>query len=169
MRINKIAKTLLATFLLFGAFTTTQAAAAEPTKAEKAAQIQYFDANDKPINSVAENSAPVKAAGGVSTMAVSSYVIGKATFSNFVWIKAGSTFYNPGPVDVEFGTRNKAAAIYAYNSAGTYMGKGVSYNQSGWVPFSFSHLPRGASYKFKFVSEGGDTVIVNGGRLYYNY
>ncbi|MEB8651914.1 hypothetical protein P4G96_24375 [Bacillus cereus] len=90
-----------------------------------------------------------------------------ANFSNYVWIRGGQAFLNPQDIEFERVNRPKSVSIYAYTSGGSYMGKGVVGEGTGWALIPWRHLPRGEFYTFKFVSESGQLVQIKHGTVYY--
>ncbi|MGE6553498.1 hypothetical protein ACQKFK_32830 [Bacillus mycoides] len=133
-------------------------------------QIQYFDENDKPIypySNAELNPTPPAYSNSLVARATSSADFGATSFSNFVWIYGGQVFYNPQDIEFERENRPKSVSIYAYTLGGSYMGKSVTSEGTGWALVPWRHLPRGQAYKFKFVSESGQLVKIKHGTVYY--
>ncbi|MDM5191187.1 hypothetical protein QUF93_00390 [Bacillus hominis] len=127
-------------------------------------QIQYFDENDNPIFPYANLDAN-SYSDSITTHAHMDF--GAASFSNYIWIRSGQAFLNPQDIEFERENRPKSVSIYAYTSGGSYVGKGVVGEGTGWALVPWRHLPRGQFYTFKFVSESGQLVKVKHGTVYY--
>lgn len=127
-------------------------------------QIQYFDEDDNPIFPYADLNSDLYS-NNIATYAHIDF--GAASFSNYVWIRGGQAFLNPQDIEFARINRPKSVSIYAYTSGGSYMGKGVVGEGTGWSLIPWRHLPRGQFYTFKFVSESGQLVQIKHGTVYY--
>ncbi|MGY3717929.1 hypothetical protein ACWE42_20670 [Sutcliffiella cohnii] len=108
-------------------------------------------------------------------MTMSSYSIysfGQTTFSNFVWLRNGYYFRNPGIMDFEITNRAESIAVEVYKTDGSYVGKAVWENITGWAAIDWRNVRfviHPGSYKFRFVNEGSGTIYIKHGNLYHNY
>ncbi|MCY8850310.1 hypothetical protein [Bacillus inaquosorum] len=139
-------------------------------------QVEYYDANGKLIDTENYSDGNVTTQStqfsvmAVKASRISSYDFGPSTFSNFVWVKGGKAFKNPGAMSVELANRAKKFEVWMYSSnKKSYIGKGVVKNASGWVPFDWRPLrKKGSSYTFKLVNGSSGKIKVIGGTLEYN-
>lgn len=185
MEVKTLKKALFLTFfvglLIFGSLTPISASAEESkgTNTPASTQVEYYDANNKLV-SVESYTEEKQATSTPSTKffslaaskkGVSYYDFGKTTFSNYIWVKGGYAFKNPGAMSIELNNRPKQFEVRMYASnKKTYIGKGVAKNASGWVPFDWRSLrKKGSSYTFKLVSAANSgKITVNNGTLEYN-
>ncbi|MCY9402396.1 hypothetical protein MOF38_21850 [Bacillus haynesii] len=163
---------LLAMLLLAFSLNAAPVSAKENASGnQQTPQVEYYDAND---NLVAVSNLKGKSVTTTQKMSVkkaSFYQWGYTVFSNYVWVKKGSAFKNPGAMSVELANKPKQFEVRMYASnKKTYIGKGVVKNASGWVPFDWRPLrKKGNSYTFKLVSAANSgRIVVNNGDLEYN-
>ncbi|MCA1322351.1 hypothetical protein LC085_20950 [Bacillus tianshenii] len=176
-------KKLLASFIVVGLFTLFLVGENGKVGAEEFKEsVQYFDSNNSPVSpytqkELDEMKERVRNLEGKSSrnnlndysLSSSYYHFGETSYSNYVWIKGGSTFYNPQYVDFEIINRIEGRALYVYDSSGKYQGKAVFPKYGNiWYASSWTHLPRGKSYKFKLVSELGYYSELLQGSVKYN-
>ncbi|WP_195572236.1 hypothetical protein [Paenibacillus sp. 1001270B_150601_E10] len=91
------------------------------------------------------------------------YSFGSTSFSNYVWVNSGNTFYSVSGVDVEIiGTAS--FDIEYYSSAGEYLGKDTYVNKTGWVSSYGVHIK---NVKIKFVNTGDEKVNIKWGEVSY--
>lgn len=94
---------------------------------------------------------------------------GPATFSNYVWIKNGMLYRNPLYVSVERINRTDGLSVYYYDGSGAYKGKTVFPTYGNlWFSANVGYLTRGTSYKFRLVSESGETAKTKQGQVGYD-
>lgn len=94
------------------------------------------------------------------------YHFGETSFSNYIWIKGGATFYNPDYIAFEKTTK-QPVTVECYDRNGTYHGRLDTPDRANWQGGDLNWLPRGNFYKFKLVNKGSGTVRIKQGDLGY--
>ncbi|WP_409305744.1 hypothetical protein [Peribacillus sp. SCS-155] len=105
--------------------------------------------------------------------ASTTYHFGKTSFSNYIWLNSGYSFYSPYFVQFEKYDAN-TVRVEVYNSANAYLGS-QTYTGSGWKVFSLNGTSpsglwmQGKFAKFKFVNLSGGTADIYQGDVRYNW
>ena len=102
------------------------------------------------------------------------YEFGKTSFKNFVWLKSGALFKNPGGLDVEMST-NGAYGLEVYKLDGTLAGKSKRPNEhGGWASFYFRNggdfggVIFNGEYKIKLTNLASGRREAKQGQLSYD-
>lgn len=101
------------------------------------------------------------------------YKFGSTKFKDFIWLKAGALFKDPGRMEIEMKNRG-SFIVEVCKPDGIVVGKGQRSNVSGWQTFDFRNggefgpgIPNG-NYKIKLVNSSPGLREVVSGQLWYD-
>lgn len=171
---------IAATFFVFF-FTSNNVQAAETDLSELKPYVKVFDENnelikeysDSEIESLISNYSSISNTKSLSTLSTDSmYNFGKTTFSNNVWIKSGSTFYNPLSVGVTTNTKFERLIIRIFSSSGKETGSVAVGGFLGGLDIPVSHLySSDGSYKIQLYNGSSSypvtPITLESGYVYY--
>lgn len=143
--------------------------------------IKIFDGNGEQIHYTTEelhqmftfvpaDSTVKKDLNLITPFAASSYSTGNFSFSNWIYVNGGYSFYNPTNVLVSLPNNSKAFTIHIFNSDFGLEVSTVDVPEglSGAFHMSLGSSYKGYSYQFKFANYvKGQTVTIKNCTVYY--
>lgn len=105
----------------------------------------------------------------ITPLAMNVYNFDKMSFSNYKWIKGGTSFYLPQSVQVEPETRTTGLAVQLFQNSSfwaEYVVKG-SFSSGLNIPISHLLTASGNYYQLRLKNYGGGTIYLSSGQVYY--
>ncbi|MED1622510.1 hypothetical protein [Bacillus pseudomycoides] len=105
----------------------------------------------------------------VNSLAMNVYNFGYMEFSNYQWIKDGTSFYLPQSVQVEPQTKTYGLAVQVFHNSSLWEEYVVKGSFSSGLNILISHLlnASGNYYQLRLKNYGGGTIYLDSGQVYY--
>jgi len=105
----------------------------------------------------------------VTPLGMNVYNFGYMSFSNYKWIKGGTSFYLPQSVQVEPQTRTTGLAVQLFQNSSLWEEYVVKGSFSSGLNIPISHLLNASSnyYQLRLKNYGGGTIYLDSGQVYY--